>query len=155
MSTADPHLGTLRPTAHRERHIRATPEAIFALLSDPANLAAAMPRISRVEVLSQTADRARVRTHMSLGPLGSIASEGEVSWVAGRELVFRAGAPVAVESRWTLAPDQGGTRAVAEMSIDLTPMLGPLAAFIPPSSVTSMLEPDLDAALAAIARMVE
>lgn len=157
MGPGKPVRGIMNPTASAERVrvIRVAPEKIFALLADPQNLASILPRVQRVEILERRASSARVRTHMSMGMLGSIAAVGEVQWLEGRELLFQADHPVGVESRWSLLVDPLGTRMVATMILDLTPMIGPLAAFVPADSVASMIGPDLDAALAAIARRVE
>jgi carbon monoxide dehydrogenase subunit G len=150
-------VGAMRPTAtaERSRLIRATPEAIAQLFSDPANLSAVLPRVQRVEVLRRSPSGARVRTHMQMGPLGSMTAEGDVTWLPGSGFMFSAARPVAIESRWTLTPEAGGTRVTAAMAIDLSPMMGPLAAFIPAESVAAMIGPDLDAALAAAARRLE
>ncbi|MDZ4717244.1 MAG: SRPBCC family protein [Roseiflexaceae bacterium] len=157
MSSVKPYVGIAHPTASSERVriIRATPAAIFALLSEPQNLTTILPRVQRVEILERHASSARVRTHMAFGVLGAITAIGEVQWIEGRELLFHADRPVGVESRWTLLPDPAGTRMIATMVLDLAPMMGPLAAFIPAESVAAMIGPDLDAALSAIARRVE
>jgi uncharacterized protein YndB with AHSA1/START domain len=139
----------------RSRTIRATADAIFALMAEPQQLAALLPRVQRVEVLHRSDTSARVRTHMAIGPVGSFAADGDVRWVVGRELVFRATQPVLVESYWRLVPQTNSTLVSVTMTLDLTPMLGPLAAFIPPDSIRGLIIPDLDAALAAIARNVE
>jgi carbon monoxide dehydrogenase subunit G len=141
--------------AERSRLIQASPEVIFAILAEPDNLASILPRVQRVEVLQRVGDTARVRTHMAIGPIGSFTAEGDVRWQAGRELLFRATQPVLVESRWTLVPEAHATRVTVTMLLDLTPMLGPFAAFIPPASISALVVPDLDAALAAIAKRVE
>lgn len=139
----------------RSRLIQASPEAIFLILSDPANLASIMPRVKQIEVLSRDADSARVRTHMALGPFGAVHSEGEVRWLTNREIVFSSTQPVAIETQWLLTPANNGTSLRAIMVLDLSPMMGPLASFVPQDSVSAMIAPDLDAALAAIARKVE
>jgi carbon monoxide dehydrogenase subunit G len=157
MSALKSPITMVRPTATAERRrvIRATPDQIFALLADPQHLARLMPRVERVEVLQRRPNSASVRTSMALGPLGNLSTEGEVAWIEGRELLFSAQRPVGVETRWKLLPDPAGTLLTASMAIDLAPMLGPLAAFIPAESVAAMLGPDLEAALAAIARQAE
>jgi hypothetical protein len=139
----------------RSRLIRATAEAIFALMAEPQQLAGILPRVQRVEVLRRSDTSARVRTHMAIGPVGSFAADGDVRWVAGRELVFRATQPVLVESFWRLVPQANATLVTVTMTLDLTPMLGPLAALVPPDSIHTLIIPDLDAALAAIAGKVE
>jgi carbon monoxide dehydrogenase subunit G len=139
----------------RDRQIDAPPEAVFAALADPEQLSAIMPRVRRVEVLERGIDRARVATHMAIGPFGDIRSEGDVRWQTGREVVFITHKPVAVEARWALAPSGGGTRLQATLSLDLASLLGPLATFVPQNEVANMVAPDLEAALAAIAKRVE
>jgi hypothetical protein len=142
-------------TVDRSRHINATPQAIFAALSDPDNLSKLLPRVRRIECIQRGTDRARVATHMALGLFGDIRSEGEVRWQTDREVVFSSRRPVPIESRWTLTPTDGGTDLRATLSLDLTPLIGPFAAFVPPDQVTRMIAPDLDTALAEIASRVE
>ena len=142
-------------TVDRTRHIDASPETIFDALSDPDKLSALLPRVQRIEFIQQSADRARIATYMALGPFGNIRSEGDVSWKDNREVVFSAHKPVKVESRWTLVPVNGGTDVHAALSLDLAPLMGPFAAFVPPDQVKQMIEPDLDMALAEIAQRVE
>ena len=142
-------------TVNRTRHIDATPEAIFAALSDPARLSRLLPRVRRIEFIERAADHARIATHMALGPFGDLRCEGEVRWQADREVVFSSRLPVPVESRWTLTPANGGTDLHAALSLDLAPLIGPFAAFVPSEQVIRMLGPDLDAALAELASRVE
>ncbi len=136
----------------RSRDLNASPEHVFALLADPQSLASILPRVQRVDVLSQGQDSAHVRTHMSMGILGSITSEGDVRWIKNRELIFSSPKPAKVITRWTLTPSGQGTHINLHMTLDLTPMLGPLASFVPPQSVIDMIAPDLEAALEAIAK---
>jgi carbon monoxide dehydrogenase subunit G len=139
----------------RVRYIDATPEAVFAALSDSSNLAGLMPRVRRVEMIDRQPDRARIATQMTIGPFSNIRSEGDVRWHAGREVVFSSRTPVAVEARWILTPSGSGTDLQAALSLDLTPLIGILAAFVPQKDVANMVGPDLDAALAEVARRVE
>lgn len=142
-------------SVNRNRHIDASPEAVFAALADPNNLSGILPRVRRIEMTERGDDRARVTTQMALGPFGEIRSEGDVRWQTDREIVFSTRRPVPVEARWTLTPARGGTDVRAALSLDLAPIIGPLAAFVPTHEVANMVGPDLDAALAAIARRVE
>lgn len=139
----------------KSRDIVAPPERVFALLADPQSLASILPRVQRVDILSQGQDTARVRTYMSMGMLGAITSEGEVRWVNNRELLFSSPKPAGVSTHWKLDPLEHGTRITVRMTLDLSPMLGPLAAFVPPQSVIAMIAPDLEQALEAIARQVD
>jgi len=139
----------------RERLIHAPASAVFAALADPANLAGIIPRVRRIELLSQGADHAQVVTYMALGPFGEIRSAGDVRWQTDREVVFSAQRPVPVEARWTLTALASGTQLQAALALDLAPLIGPFAALVPTAEVAKMVGPDLDAALAAIARRVE
>jgi hypothetical protein len=140
---------------NRIRHIDATPEAVFAALSDPSNLAGLMPRVRRVEMIDRQPDQARIATQMTIGPFYNIRSEGDVRWHAGREVVFSSRMPLPVEARWVLTPSGSGTDLQAALSLDLAPLMGMLAAFVPQKDVANIVGPDLDAALAEVARRVE
>jgi carbon monoxide dehydrogenase subunit G len=140
---------------NRTRYIEATPEAVFAALSDPNKLAGLMPRVRKVEMLDRQPDRARIATQMTIGPFSNIRSEGDVRWQAGREVVFSSRTPVPVEARWILTPCGSGTNLQAAFALDLAPLIGMLAALVPQQDVANMIGPDLDAALAEVARRVE
>jgi hypothetical protein len=96
--------------------------------------------------------KARLVTHMGLGGIfGTIRCEGDLTWVEPREILFKVRTPVPVETRWTLTPAGNGVDVQATMALDLTPMLGPMAAFVPTQQVADMLAAELDSALKAIA----
>ena len=140
---------------NRVRHIDATPEAVFAALADPNNLAGLMRRVRRIEMMDRQPDRARIATQMTIGPFSNIRSAGDVRWQDGREVVFSSRTPLPVEARWTLTPSGSGTDLQAALSLDLAPLMGILAAFVPQQDVANTVGPDLDAALAEVARRVE
>jgi hypothetical protein len=140
---------------NRTRYIEAAPETVFVALADPNNLGGLMPRVRRVELLDRQPDRARIATQMSIGPFWNIRSEGDVRWQAGREVVFSSRTPVRVEAHWILTPCNSGTNLQVAFSLDLAPLMGMLAALVPQHEVANMVEPDLDAALAEVARRVE
>ncbi len=142
-------------TVERNRRIAASADRVFATLSDPQTLAGLLPRVKKVEVLHRSAASARVATHMAMGPFATIRSEGDVHWRQDQEVVFTSHHPVSVESRWSFAPDGKATNLSVKLTIDLTPMLGPLAAMVPPDQVAGMIGPDLDHALTALARRIE
>lgn len=131
----------------RSRWIRATPQTLFAILANPVNLAGMLPRVRQVDVLEQHADWARIATHMAFEPFGTIRNEGEARWQTDREVQFVSRKPVLVYTRWSLEPNQDGTTVTAQLQLDLAPLLGPLAAFVPPAQVIGMVVPELDAAL--------
>lgn len=140
---------------NRTRYIDATPEAVFAALSDSSNLASLMPRVRRVELIDRQADRAWIAIQMTIGPFSNIRSEGQVRWDTGREVVFSSHMPLPIEARWTLTASGSGTDLQAALALDLAPLIGPLAALVPQQEVVNMIGPDLDAALAEVARRVE
>ncbi len=139
----------------RTRLIRSAPEPIFAMLSDPTNLASMLPRVRSVDILERHADWARIATHMAFGPFGTVRNEGEARWRDNSEITFVSRTPILVETRWSLVPVEGGTTVNAQLRLDLAPLLGPLAAFVPPAQVIGMVAPELDSALAALAQRVE
>ena len=137
-------------TVRRTRQIAAPPEEVFAALSDPQELSGLLPRVRKIELLERGPDHARVVTHMALGPFGDIRNEGEVSWQAGREVLFRSTRPMPVCSRWQLRPTADGTEVEASLELDLAPVLGFMANFVPSDQVVAVVAPDLDAALLAL-----
>lgn len=143
-------------TVIRSRHMDASPERIFTLLSDPDLLLELLPRVRRVDFRERGQNHARITTYMDLKPLplGEIRSEGDVSWREGRELIFRSQRPIPVEARWTLTPNSAGTHVNARLSIELAGLLGPLAAFVPERQVQDIVGPNIEAALERVARRV-
>jgi carbon monoxide dehydrogenase subunit G len=132
-----------------------TPEAIFAALSDPKSIGQLLPRVQKVEMLNRDdeARHAKLVTHMGLGGIfGTIRCEGDLTWDDNKEILFQVRTPVPVETRWHLAPGVNGAEVRASMSLDLGPMLGPMAAFVPVQQVSDMLAAELESALKAIAR---
>jgi carbon monoxide dehydrogenase subunit G len=139
-------------TMNRSRIIPASPEQIFDVLSDPDRLATILPRIQSIETLERHNDHARLATHMAIGNgFGTIRCEGDLRWVAPHTIVFTVQKPVSVENHWLLKAVPGGTEVLVTMSLDLTPMLGPFAQFVPTVAVSDMLGRDLDITLNQIA----
>lgn len=134
----------------RRRRIASTPAILFATLADPANLAGLLPRVRSIEILERSADHARIATHMAFGPFGTIRNVGEARWQTDREVTFSSRSPIFVESRWLLTPIGTATDVTATMRLDLAPLIGPFAAFVPADQVIQMIAPELDAALAAL-----
>jgi carbon monoxide dehydrogenase subunit G len=131
-----------------------TPEEIFAALSDPKGISQLLPRVQKVEMLERddAKQRAKLVTHMGFGGIfGTVRCEGDLSWVEPREIVFQVRNPLPVETRWMLEPAVNGTELRASMALDLGPMLGPMAAFVPAEQVSEMLATELESAIKAIA----
>lgn len=139
-------------TVTRERLIAAPPAAVFAALTDMDALARMVPRVSQIEVLEQGDDWARLAMRLGFGPFGGARAEGRVRWDSSSLIVFSAERPVRVETRWTIVPRGPGALVSGALQIDLSPMLGPLAALIPPESLAAVIGPELDATLAALER---
>lgn len=141
-------------TVSRRSYIEAAnPDDVFAALSDPNRIGTLMPRFQKVELhdYDPEACSARMVTHMSMGGIfGSIRCEGDLTWVEPSEIMFKVRTPVSVETRWTLTAALNGTELFATMSLDLVPLLGPMAAFVPPQMVSDILGAELESALKTI-----
>lgn len=142
-------------TLKRTQVVNATPQEIFDALADPQELTRLVPRVQRVDVLERQADRARIVTHMALGgAFGTIRCEGELRWVEPQSLSFSVRKPLPIENRWSFTPVAEGTEVTVHMSLDLAPMLGPFAQFVPTVAVNDMLGHDLDSTLQRIAARI-
>ncbi len=140
----------------RRCHIEGvTPEQVFTTLSDPALISQILPRVQKTELFDRddVARRARLVTYMSMGGLfGTIRCEGDLTWQDNREIVFTVRTPLPVETRWVLSQAVNGTELQVVMGIDLTPLLGMMASFVPEKTVADMLGADLETALRGVAR---
>lgn len=142
----------LRVSVERGRKIDASNSRLFALLSDPQALAGLLPRVKKVEVIQRGEASARVATHVAVSPFTTVRSEGEVRWQQDQEVVFLSRQPVIVESRWSFSPSGQGTDVRVSLTVDLSPLLGPMAAMVRREHLEAMIAPDLDAALSALGR---
>ncbi len=133
----------------RRKYIEAaTPEYVFAALSDPQGIERLLPRMRKVEIRSRSGNSAHVVTHMAIGGIfGTIPCEGQLQWVEPHEIIFRVKKPLPVEVHWKLAHAVDGTDLQVDMLLDLAPLLGPMAAFVPTQSVIDMIGKELDHAL--------
>ncbi|NJN15924.1 MAG: SRPBCC family protein [Oscillochloris sp.] len=134
-----------------------TPAQIFAALSDPNMIGRLLPRVQKVEMLARDdqARKARLVTHMSMGGIfGTIRCEGDLTWTDDEEIVFNVRNPLPVQTRWKLSAGVNGTQIEATMGLDLAPMLGPMAAFVPTQQVADMLAVELEGALKSIGKSI-
>ncbi|WP_028458363.1 SRPBCC family protein [Chloroflexus sp. Y-396-1] len=140
----------------RRCHIEGvTPEQVFTTLSDPSLIGQILPRVQKTELYDRDdiARHAKLVTHMSMGGLfGTIRCEGDLTWQDNREIVFTVRTPLPVETRWVISPAINGTDVQVVMGIDLKPILGAMAAFVPEKTVADMLGSDLETALRGVAR---
>ncbi len=141
-------------TVSRRNYIEAaTPDDVFAALADPNRISQLLPRFQKVEIKNRDmeARTARLITHMSLGGIfGTIRCEGDLTWTEPSEILFKVRTPVPVETRWTLSSAVNGTDLQATMALDLDPMLGPMASFVPVQAVSDILAKELESALKSI-----
>jgi carbon monoxide dehydrogenase subunit G len=141
-------------TVTRRAYIESrSPEEVFASLSDPNRIGQLLPRVQKVEMLNRNMETrtARLVTYMSLGGMfGTIRCEGDLTWTEPGEILFKVRTPVPVETQWTLSPAVNGTDLQATMALDLAPLLGPMAAFVPVQAVSDMLAKELESALKSI-----
>jgi hypothetical protein len=139
-------------TVVRRTYIQSvTPEQVFAALSEPKNLTQLLPRVRKAEIKGRDANNARLVTYMSLGGIfGTIRCEGNLKWVEPREIVFEVEKPLPLETRWVLTSGVNGTDLQATMLLDLIPLLGPMAQFVPTNAVADLIGAELDQALKAI-----
>jgi hypothetical protein len=140
----------------RRCHIEGvTPEQVFTTLSNPSLISQILPRVQKTELHDRddVARHAKLVTYMSMGGLfGTIRCEGDLTWQDNREIVFTVRTPLPVETRWVISPAINGTDIQVVMGIDLKPLLGAMASFVPEKTVADMLGSDLETALRGVAR---
>ncbi|RRR74396.1 MAG: cyclase [Candidatus Viridilinea halotolerans] len=132
-----------------------TPQAIFTALSDPQSIVEFLPRMKRAELLERDDElrKARLVTYMGVGGLfGTIRCEGDLSWEENREIHFLVRTPLPVETHWLLTPEGDGVNIEAMMGLNLEPMLGPMAAFVPERQVSDLLAGELESALSSLTK---
>ena len=141
-------------TVVRKSHINSvTPMDVFTTLSDPQSLSQLLPRVRKSEILEEHENTARLVTYMSMGGFfGTIRCEGDLHWIEPHEIVFQVRNPLPLETRWTLSESINGTDIHVTMALDLKPLLGPMAQFVPTQAVAEMIGAELDQTLKAIAK---
>lgn len=130
-----------------------TPQAIFTALSDPQSIVEFLPRMKRAELLERDDEqrKARLVTFMGVGGFfGTIRCEGDLTWEENREIHFQVRTPLPVETHWMLTAEDDGVAVEAMMGLNLEPMLGAMAAFVPERQVSDLLAGELESALAAL-----
>lgn len=134
----------------------ATPEDIFDALSDPQGLKALMPRMRKIEYRDEQDDSATVVMHIAIGStFGTVRCEGKLSWEEPKRLTFVVKNPLSVETQWTLAPAVNGTEMLVTMALDLVPMLGKMAHFVPKSVVEEMMVKEMKHAITQIPALLK
>ncbi|NJK81035.1 MAG: SRPBCC family protein [Chloroflexaceae bacterium] len=132
-----------------KKHIAYTaPQEVFETLSEPEGLKALLPRMRKIEFKNRTAHKADVVMHIAIGQMfGVIRCEGQLAWVEPESLTFKVQSPLPVETVWKLTPARNGTDVHITMSLDLVPLLGPMAAFVPTDIVIEMMTNEIKHAM--------
>jgi carbon monoxide dehydrogenase subunit G len=141
--------------ARRAFYDATTPEEIFETLGDAERISNLMPRVEKVELYDRDNEQrtARLVMNMAMGGIfGTIRCEGSLTWVDNREIAFDVRTPLPVSTRWELIEGVNGTEVRAQMSLNLVPLLGPMASFVPEKTVSDMLAGDLEKVLKGLAK---
>jgi carbon monoxide dehydrogenase subunit G len=137
-------------------HIKdATPEEVFAALADRDGLQDLMPRMRKVEFYDRQANSEKLVMHVSVGKsFGTIPCEGTLSWVEPRQITFQVQKPLPVEMQWTTQAAVNGTEIDIAMQLQLEPLLGPMAGFVPKQMVEEMIVKEMKHAIQNVALRV-
>jgi hypothetical protein len=134
----------------------AAPEDVFVALSDRDGLKELMPRLSHAEFCDHRPNSETVIMYMSIGKgFGTIRCEGTLSWSEPRTVTFSVHNPLPVEMNWTMSPAVNGTEIDIAMRLNLEPMLGPMANFVPRHLVEEMMIKEMKYAIKQVAVRVK
>ena len=135
----------------------AEPQEVFDTLSNPDALQSLLPRMRKVEYTPLQGSQAKLVMHVSIGQtFGTIRCDGILSWDEPNRLMFKVNTPLPVTMNWNLDPSPtGGTDMDVTLRLDLFPLLGPMAAFVPQDVVKAMMETEIRHAMKVVAKQVE
>lgn len=138
-------------------HIKnTTPEELFEELSDRERLQELMPRMRKIEYGEQNVNSQDIVMHIGIGGgFGTIRCEGTLTWDEPQSLTFKVTSPLPVETVWEFTPAINGTEITISMSLDLFPMLGPMASFVPRNLVEELMIKETKQAINQVARRVK
>lgn len=126
----------------------AAPQEVFAALSDRQGLKSLMPRMQKIEFLGGSDNSETVVMHIGIGGgFGTIRCEGTLGWVEGREVTFNVKYPLPVEVRWVMSQAVKGTDMDITLELDLEPMLGKMARFVPRQMVEEIMVKEMKHAM--------
>lgn len=137
----------------RRKTIAAPVDVVKAALSDVEHLDRLLRRVERVEVQGSTAERARVTLALRTSRFGVMRIDGEARLLPNGTR-FVAVKPLQIDSRWTVEARGDATEVTAQLAIELAPILGAFARFVPARMVESKLSQELDESLQALERLV-
>jgi hypothetical protein len=142
-----------------ERHIlieTVTPREVFAELSNPENLTTLLPRLRKATLDESTNDSARLTLCITIGNMfGTICFGGHLNWVEPSEINFHVKKPIDAKIQWFLTPTNLGTNVNVVACMDISPLLGPMAFFVPNDMVGNIIGSDLEHALQQVASRFE
>lgn len=134
----------------------ATAREVFVELSDPHGLSTLIPRLRKATLEESSDERARLTLCISIGSMfGTICFAGNLSWTEPEEIVFQVAKPIDAKIRWTLTPKEHGTNVKVTATMNLAPLLGPMAMFVPQDIVQDIIGSELEHALRQVASRFE
>jgi carbon monoxide dehydrogenase subunit G len=138
----------------RSRVLEASPAEVYGALSDPQGLGRLLPRVTRLRMRKTGEHSADLTTWMQFPVVGEVQTDGELAWQENQEVVYRSRSTLPVTARWTIAAHPEGALLTGELDLNLVPLLGPLARFVPEQSVKDVMAKELDKAIDALTSAV-
>jgi carbon monoxide dehydrogenase subunit G len=133
----------LRATLHS-----ASPDQVFDALADPQGLKTLLPRMRKIEHQPTGPNSANLVMHIAIGSVfGTIPCEGVLRWTEPNEIIFTVHRPLPVETRWRLTQVGTSTELNVGLWLDLVPLLGPMAKYVPTNVVEEMIRNELKHAI--------
>jgi carbon monoxide dehydrogenase subunit G len=134
----------------------ATPAEVFLALSDPDGLMDLLPRLRKAEMTNIQTNQAHLVMHIWIGQIvDMVHCEGKLTWVEEREISFVVQKPLPVKVHWALAPGVLGTDIRLTLTLDLAPLLGPIAFLVPNEVVKTLIVRELEHALLQIPKRLK
>lgn len=131
----------------------ARPDQVFQSLADPNGLTNLLPRIEEVHYTPTGENQAHIVMAVRIGAaFGTIRCEGTLTWEPNQTLTLTIHTPLPVRTHWTFQPDDTGTRMTIHFQLDLVPLLGPFAAYVPTESVRQLIRAELRHAIEHVAQ---
>jgi len=125
-----------------------SPYQVFNALADPQGLKTLLPRMKKIEHQQTGPNSASLVMHIAIGSVfGTIPCEGVLRWTEPHEIVFTVHRPLPVETRWHLTPVGANTELNVGLWLDLVPLLGPMAKYVPSQVVEDMIRNELKHAI--------
>lgn len=126
----------------------ASPHQVFDALADPQGLKTLLPRMKKIEHEQISPNSANLVMHIAIGSVfGTIPCEGVLKWKEPSEIVFTVHRPLPVETRWRLVAVGPNTELNVGLWLDLVPLLGPMAKYVPTNVVEDMIRNELKHAI--------